>query len=304
MNINEISSGAMQQSSTVGNNVIPLTARINGSETPAGQAQLAGVKKYLFPDAQGRVHEEQLQYALLSSLIEQKNPAAGEKFQAMFNQLIGSGRQPLGFEDSSRLALIGLTKNGLLDRSAAEEIFGKSFFAAQLDQNTSALWDDRGGANDITIAVKPLEEALSSVGSTLAAIDRGELTIPPRSLDLAANNHPGLHTTTTSSSTGTKNASGFLWKPVSDSNGNLVVLLPSAYSGKIHSVGIYSALPADSTHLLETGRFSGNANGGRAHFRFTHPGAKYPDNSVVVAQLTNGRQIEFPIADSAKRIEI
>lgn len=71
---------------------------------------------------------------------------------------------------------------------------------------------------------------------------------------------------------------GFLWKPVSDSNGNLVVLLPSQYNGKVSSVSVNG----------ERGSFSGIANGNRTHWRFSKPGAAYGSNARVVATTSAG----------------
>lgn len=64
---------------------------------------------------------------------------------------------------------------------------------------------------------------------------------------------------------------GFLWKPVSDEK-KLVVLLPAAFAGKTSTAG--------SLHYggsqLEPARYTGVANGGREHYRFSKPGAAYP----------------------------
>lgn len=68
---------------------------------------------------------------------------------------------------------------------------------------------------------------------------------------------------------------GFLWKPTSDSNGNLVVLLPSGTRAG-------SATIRDPNgNVIGNGRYSGVANGGREHYRFDTPGASFPPNSSV-----------------------
>ena len=62
---------------------------------------------------------------------------------------------------------------------------------------------------------------------------------------------------------------GFLWKPFSDSNGNLVVLLPErGGSGYVTVNGVQ-------------GTYAGNANGGRDHYRFPFSGGSLPPNTVV-----------------------
>jgi hypothetical protein len=69
---------------------------------------------------------------------------------------------------------------------------------------------------------------------------------------------------------GVDGANGFLWKPVSDTRGTLVVLFPSEYDVQFESV---SAVRLDGT--IEQGVFSGFANGGRQHWRFSDSGDAY-----------------------------
>jgi hypothetical protein len=70
----------------------------------------------------------------------------------------------------------------------------------------------------------------------------------------------------------------FLWKPISDNNGNLVVLLPSSYNGKARSVTVNG----------ESGTYTGIHNGNRTHWRFSKPGAAYGNNVRVVATTSAG----------------
>lgn len=90
---------------------------------------------------------------------------------------------------------------------------------------------------------------------------------------------------------------GFLWKPKSESDGNLVVLLPNELRGQVDSVEIKK----DGV-TLESGRFTGDTkNGNRPHFRFDKPGAGYGDNVEVVARLSNGETRTFRIDQGAAR---
>lgn len=91
---------------------------------------------------------------------------------------------------------------------------------------------------------------------------------------------------------------GFLWKPKSESDGNLVVLLPPNLKGKVDSVSIKDA----NGNTVGTGKFSGDAkNGGRPHFRFDKPGAAYGNNLTVEAKTSDGRTVTFPINSGAAR---
>ena len=94
--------------------------------------------------------------------------------------------------------------------------------------------------------------------------------------------------------------SGFLWKPVSESTGDLVVLLPSAYrGGRVASTKVYSG-----GAFLEQGRYTGDANGNRPHYRFSKSGASYGKNITVVATLQDGvTQQSWSVPDGARRTE-
>lgn len=69
---------------------------------------------------------------------------------------------------------------------------------------------------------------------------------------------------------GADGANGFLWKPVSDTRGSLVVLFPSDYDVQFERV---VAVRLDGS--LEQGAFSGFANGNRQHWRFSDSGDQY-----------------------------
>lgn len=66
--------------------------------------------------------------------------------------------------------------------------------------------------------------------------------------------------------------SGFLWKPESDNNSRLVILLPSSF-GDGNRVEIRKN--GQNGKLIETGGPNGVANGNREHHRFAHEGAYY-----------------------------
>jgi len=67
---------------------------------------------------------------------------------------------------------------------------------------------------------------------------------------------------------------GFVWKPVSEGDGKLVVLLPSSSNQTTLTV-----TRADGT--TETGTYAGKTNGGRPTFRFSSPGSAYQGGQTV-----------------------
>ena len=92
---------------------------------------------------------------------------------------------------------------------------------------------------------------------------------------------------------------GFLWKPVSDSDGKLAILTPPNLTGKIASVRVLSP----TGQLIEQGRNGGVGNGGREHFRFSRGGAGFPSGSVVEIALKDGSRQRIKIEKPAERTE-
>ncbi len=90
----------------------------------------------------------------------------------------------------------------------------------------------------------------------------------------------------------------FLWKPISESDGRLVILLPGKYRGKAESCKVYNAAGLE----LEAGNFVGDThNGYRPHFRFRHRGEFYGKSLTVKATLTGGNEATWHIPNGAMR---
>lgn len=94
-------------------------------------------------------------------------------------------------------------------------------------------------------------------------------------------------------------AGGFLYKPFSDSDGNLVVLTPESMAGQVASVTVRG--PDGS--VLATGVPKGNGNGGRDHFRFDKPGSALPPNVTVEVKLRDGSTKSYPIGNPSLRYD-
>ncbi|MDF3129620.1 hypothetical protein P0Y35_10485 [Kiritimatiellaeota bacterium B1221] len=109
----------------------------------------------------------------------------------------------------------------------------------------------------------------------------------------------GATTTSTDTATSSSSTAGFLWKPVSESNGNLVVLLPSSTQGRTQQVctisGAFGSESAPMRHETH--------NGGRPHFYFGKPGGSYGTNITVQAPLTDGSIFSTVVADGSARTE-
>lgn len=90
----------------------------------------------------------------------------------------------------------------------------------------------------------------------------------------------------------------FLWKPVSEKDQKLAILIPLNLTGKVKSVSILSP---DKTKVLAKGTYSGVGNGNREHFRFPKAGEKYPDNSIVLITLKDGSTRSVTIRETSQR---
>ncbi|MCB0325575.1 MAG: hypothetical protein KDD69_18465, partial [Bdellovibrionales bacterium] len=214
-------------------------------------------------------------------------------------------------------ALEATVAAGHVDEATAEQVNGEAFAAAQLDGDDTALFDSFGSEGDPTVAVSNMEAALLSMRTMMDKIEAGEMTVAPRPLD-APMTTPGSSGTGhgadgTSSSGGTggpgpsggqnlDGSGGFLWKPESEADGNLVVLLPTDLKGLIDRVEIHSQLPPDDVTKLAEGRFSGDThNGGRPHFRFDKPGGEFGSDVHVVVFKDDGTTATWQIGNGSER---
>jgi len=131
----------------------------------------------------------------------------------------------------------------------------------------------------------PNSDPISSPPIEDAAIVADSITPPPADIELGAALPP---------------TGGFLWKPISDKNGDLAILLPKQYTGRVKQVRILSP---DGTKTIGKGKYSGVGNGDREHFRFPKPGSSYPDGAIVLIEMENGAIRNFKIKDTSRRTE-
>ncbi len=86
-----------------------------------------------------------------------------------------------------------------------------------------------------------------------------------------------------SSSSSGGGSGGFLWKPVSESNGQLVIQRPGSRRGTVAGCSISGSFGS------ETGGWGGDThNGRRPHYRFSKSGGSYGSNIRVTARTTSG----------------
>jgi len=250
-------------------------------------------------EGQSETNEEELFAAIIEQRLEAINPDAANHYRGQKAELMTSMARSDGYvsvEDVAKTALRSTMEAGLIDEATASQVQAHSFSAAQLDDNLNALYDSRGSGDDPTIATAAIDDALSRVQRALERIDSGEEEVPDLPLD---------ESTESGDISGTQELDGeggFLWKPESESDGNLVVLLPTELRGEIERVEIHSENPPTEESKLAEGRFAGDEhNGERLHYRFETPGAEYGSEIFLTAYKTNGDVINWFIANGAER---
>lgn len=249
-----------------------------------------------------KINEEQLFSAILAERIEgMKGSDALESYQEAFEKQLsalqyGNGYIPV--EDAARAALKVLVEEDVLSLEEAESIHAQAFQAAQLDENKDALYDSLGK----TMAVSMVEMALESSTDMLTAFDSGEKDAGRMSLDyqqapysISSSNFERGDGPIVNATIG----GGFLFKPISEGDGNLAVLLPTHMSGDVSRVTIRDSMG----QTLDKGRDLGDYDDGRPLFRFGSPGSGYPENITVSVLLNDGTEQNYTIPHPAQRYE-
>jgi hypothetical protein len=276
------------------------TSKPAPAQAPTSTDFTGFIEGVLTPDAANKVNEEELFSALVQERVKNaKGDETLKKFQETLTQVKESMKRPDGavpVEDATKAALIRAREAGILTKEEADKIYSEAFEAAQLDDNKELLYDGKGGGNDPTIAVAAMEQALLLSSGMIEKFNSGSLKATIRSVEEANGPKAATIGGTHSESGG---VGGFLYKPVSDTTGKLVVLMPSKLAGMIAGVKLYDP----SGNLLESGRYTGNGNGGRDHYRFKKTGAAYPDGLVVEATLTTGDTVRYRIGETSRRTE-
>lgn len=259
------------------------------------------MRRALGGEQKSTVNEEELFAALIETKLNEQNPEAASFFRERKAALSEELKRPDGYvsiEDVAGRALKETVAAGKIDKEHANEINDVAFRGAQLDDNLSALYDSRGSENDPTIATAAIDAALLRAQTALEQIDSGELEVKGQDLNESSDS-----ASTSSGAQSLDGSGGFLWKPVSESDGKLVVLLPTNIPKEtIEKVEIHDELPADESNKVAEGRFAGDThNGGRAHFRFDRPGEAYGNNLHLVVFKNDGSSVHWDIANPGER---
>lgn len=233
----------------------------------------------------GTVSEEELYAAVTySQLAEDFGQDAADAFKTQLVDNLDMNRRADGYtpiEQGVLTSLQQLIDSGTITQAKAETLNGEAFIAAQLDSNSKALWDHLGS----TQAVAQLESALASSNALLDKIASGEVQAAGRTLTLDDDQAGSAAVPLSSASgqlagaadsTSSLSGTGIIWKPISESDHKLVVVLPSSDDPQIR---LYSP---DGTYI-ETGDDKGllSESDSRRVYRFNLPGAGYQDGTLL-----------------------
>ncbi len=267
------------------------------------------LRNIIAPEKNSSINEEELFAALLQERIETKVSAeAAEAFETALKSNKKAMRRGDGYtpvEDAANAALEDLVEDGTLSVTDADEIKAQAFRAAQLDDNLTALYDGRGSGSDTTVATAESESALASAMSLIEQMESGTLstTAAAATSTTTSTNASSAASGTTFSLTPEGNTiddeGGFVFKPESEHEKKLVILLPSEYASQVEDV----LLKDEDDNILERGNSSGYANGGREHFRFEKAGQDYPDNLTVEVRMTDGSIMSYEIPNPSERYD-
>jgi len=264
----------------------------------------------LSPGTDNKVSEEDLFAGLIQERIKAlKGDDALTKFKALFDEEAGKNTKADGYvavEEAARNALKRFVAGGNLSKEEGDKIHSEAFSAAQLDDNKQALFDSRGGKNDPTMAVETMEKALIMAKTKLDAFGAGTEKAEENKLDGEYNPRAGMASTSqrsgstdTGPSTPVDGPENFLFKPQSDSDGRVVILLLKNLTGDVKDVVLKNRRGKE----IEEGMYRGIGNGDREHFRFRSPGQDYPKNLTVEVHLKNGETKTYKIPDPSKRYD-
>lgn len=251
-----------------------------------------------------QVSEEDLYAALIVDRLERlQGPEVAHSYLREFEAAKLALQRPGGYvpvEEAAVHALQKLVDSGLISKEAAEAINAQAFQGAQLDDRLDVLYDDRGSDSDPTRAVAAAADALLKAQRSLDRMGMGRESAGRRRLKVSngrASGHSGGRTEPVGGKI--DGADGFLFKPRSDGDGRLVILLPREMTRDVASVTLRDA----SGRVVDTGQSRGVANGGREHFRFGKEGGAYPPDLTVEVKLRDGSTKQYSIPDPAKRYD-
>ncbi|MEZ4752874.1 MAG: hypothetical protein R3A13_00980 [Bdellovibrionota bacterium] len=261
-----------------------------------------------------RVNETEMYAAYVHNKLSSSNPELAKQFMTKLQEQTLSYKENRGehlFYKASDQVMRTFVREKQLKKKEYKtikyEAFGKSQFDSDRTQISAAKLET---LKDGDTAVRAVKTALAKANENKSASDPEFQVWRAHEASISRQKwkekkRAGLlgtrganHVDATGKTQGIPD--GFLWKPESDSDGRLVVLLPKNWTGKAAEVKILSP---DGKKLIETGRYTSIANGFRQHYRFNKSGGGYPNNATVQVTFTDGSITNIKIGSSGNRNE-
>ena len=204
------------------------------------------------------------------------------------------------------------TREKLISQETYRKIRDDAFGKSQLDSNRTLLSSVRAAdaksgdtpVRALSTFYRKIEENPAASAEEIAQFRASEAAISVekwREKRRSAATHAATIDASNKTEISSAIPNGFLWKPQSDSDGKLVVLLPASLN--TDTVASLTIRDSKTGEILETGRFAGVGNGSRLHFRFSKSGENFPDGAVVEISLFHGEPLRIAINETAQRTE-
>jgi hypothetical protein len=249
----------------------------------------AGVGRYLKRKA--RVTEEQLFGAAVAERLQvMLGDEASDEFQVAFRREKSRLRNETGKRSVEQAALSAMqmvVDDGVITESERDKAYNQAFQMAQFDDDSTTLEDGREPAKAITTRDNAISMADAKSLTVSTSTNSKPFSTEPTSVKVEQEYITDV------------DMKGFVWKPVSESDGKLVVLAPNSLAGRIKEAKVFNT----DREILDEGRFAGNANGGRDHFRFNMPGGSFGSGSYLEFVLDTGGLVKVDIDNPSERFE-
>ncbi|OGI11970.1 MAG: hypothetical protein A2Y40_06720 [Candidatus Margulisbacteria bacterium GWF2_35_9] len=173
-NSQSVTSSTSTNSSADETSSIDLTS--SGSSIDSSySSSLSLIKELTGSDNPETINEEQLYTSLIYDRISAtKGETAAEKFKELLEEALKENTRDDGYtyvEIAASEALSKMADTEYLTLEEAETINSQAFQAAQLDDNTSELWDSRGDTKSTATTESAIENALKM----MSQFESGEL---------------------------------------------------------------------------------------------------------------------------------
>jgi len=259
-----------------------------------------------------RINEEEMYAAVTHYRLNRVSSELADKFATRLSTTIERLRQTKGvtmaFKAADRV-MRAMSRAKEITHAQYKEIKYYSFGKAQFDSDRTALSTKRlPDAPSGDTAMRSVSTALRKFAANEAASQTEISIFRQREAELSRQKRRQARRLTeavgdldTSCNRPSRKVipPGFIWRPHSTRDGNLVILPPVELTGKVARVTIVSP---ERGEVLAKGRYSGIANGGREHYRFTQRGEFFPNGSVLQLQLSTGEKREIVISKTGESL--